>query len=223
MKIIGTGNTAEVFEYEKGKVCKLFVAGYPKEYVELEYRNAMELFRLGIRVPQPFEVVVVSGRNGIVYEKIEGVSLSQYLLERRECLADCLDEFARLHKEILKQKSTNLLSYKEFLKGMLVGKGAKYAGLFEKIQMLPEGEAVLHGDFHANNVLITKEGNFFAIDFMNVCYGPALFDVARTYHFMSEIDAAMADDYLRRMDVEKEALGQYLDIVRECRKYEAWE
>ena len=223
MKIIGVGNTAEVFEYEEGKVCKLFVAGYPEEYVELEYRNAKELYRLGIRVPQPFEVVEVSGRYGIVYEKIEGVSLSQYLLERRECLDDCLDEFARLHKEILKQKSTNLLSYKEFLLGMLEGKGAKDAGLFEKIQMLPDGEAVLHGDFHTNNVLITKEGNFFAIDFMNVCYGPALFDVARTYHFMSEVSVAIADAYLGKMDVAKEELKQYLDIIRECRKYETWE
>ena len=223
MKIIGTGNTAEVFEYEEGKVCKLFVTGYPKEYVELEYRNAKELYRLGIRVPQPFEVVEVSGRNGIIYEKIEGVSLSQYLLERRECLDDCLNEFARLHKEILKQKSTNLLSYKEFLKGMLVGKGAKDAGLFEKIQMLPDGEAVLHGDYHTNNVLITKEGTFFAIDFMNACYGPALFDVARTYHFMSEVSVVIADAYLGKMDVAKEELKQYLDIIRECRKYEAWE
>lgn len=223
MKIIGTGNTAEVFEYEEGNVCKLFVTGYPKEYVALEYRNAKELYRLGIRVPQPFEVVEVSGRNGIIYEKIEGVSLSQYLLERRECLAECLDEFAGLHKKFLKQRSTNLLSYKEFLLRMLEGKGAKDAGLFEKIQMLPEGEAVLHGDFHANNVLITKEGNFFAIDFMNVCYGPALFDVARTYHFMSEVSVAIADAYLGKMDVAKEELKQYLDIIRECRKYEAWE
>ena len=222
MKIIGVGNTAEVFEYKSGKVCKLFLTGYPKEYVELEYRNAMELYRLGIRVPQPFEVVEVSGRNGIIYEKIEGVSLSQYLLERRECLAECLDEFARLHKEILKQKSTNLLSYKEFLKGMLVGKGAKDAGLFEKIQMLPDGEAVLHGDYHTNNVLITKEGIFFAIDFMNVCHGPALFDIARTYHFMSEVSPTVGDAYLGKMDVEKEELEQYLAIIIECRKYEEW-
>lgn len=36
--MIGVGNTAEVFEYGEGKVCKLFFPGYPKDAVEREYR-----------------------------------------------------------------------------------------------------------------------------------------------------------------------------------------
>ena len=31
MKLIATGNTAEVFEYKEDKVLKLFKAGYPLE------------------------------------------------------------------------------------------------------------------------------------------------------------------------------------------------
>ena len=34
MKLIATGNTAEVFEYEEDKVLKLFKAGYPLEQIQ---------------------------------------------------------------------------------------------------------------------------------------------------------------------------------------------
>ena len=46
LESIGKGNTAEVFKYGEDKVCKLFYEGYPPEYVELEYKNAREVFKL---------------------------------------------------------------------------------------------------------------------------------------------------------------------------------
>ena len=36
--MLGKGNKAEVFEYEHGKVCKLFFEGYPQSYVEHEFK-----------------------------------------------------------------------------------------------------------------------------------------------------------------------------------------
>ena len=103
---------------------------------------------------------------------------------------------------------------------MLEGKKVEDVRLFEKIQMLPEGDAVLHGDFHPNNVLITKEGKAFIIDFMNVCHGPALYDVARTFFLIRGSSADMADAYLRKMNIEKKDIEQYLEIIEQCRKYE---
>ena len=63
--MVGVGNTAEVFDYGDGKVCKLFYQGYPKEAVEREYRNAKEVERLGLPVPKVFELVESEGRTGI--------------------------------------------------------------------------------------------------------------------------------------------------------------
>ena len=39
--IIGTGNTAVVYQWEEGKVLKLFHQGYPKEAVDREFSNAV--------------------------------------------------------------------------------------------------------------------------------------------------------------------------------------
>lgn len=69
MNLLGKGNTAEVFEYKNGKVCKLFFEGYPHEYVGLEFKNAKEMYRNEIRVPKPFQIVMIENREGIKSEK----------------------------------------------------------------------------------------------------------------------------------------------------------
>ena len=45
MKLIATGNTAEVFEYEEDKVLKLFKAGYPLEQIQREFNNTVIMNR----------------------------------------------------------------------------------------------------------------------------------------------------------------------------------
>jgi len=58
------------------------------------------------------------------------------------------------------------------------------ASLLEEINALPKGDTLLHGDFHPGNVLISTDNRPVVIDFMNVCRGSALYDVARTYFFV---------------------------------------
>lgn len=50
-----------------------------------------------------------------------------------------------------------------------------------QIHELSDGNCLLHGDYHPANVLVGKDGQLFLIDMMNVCKGPAVYDVARTY------------------------------------------
>ena len=45
MKLITTGNTAEVFEYEEDKVLKLFKAGYQLEQIQREFNNTVIMNR----------------------------------------------------------------------------------------------------------------------------------------------------------------------------------
>lgn len=217
--MIGKGNTAEVFEYESGKVCKLFFSGYPAEYVGHEYQNAKEAFRQGLNIPEPFGVVTMNQRNGIVYEKVDG-----------ELLLSCgghtnadelLDIFTKIHKEWLSCRSRNLLSYKKYFSIMLQDKGAECKDLMEEIYALPEGNCILHGDFHPDNVLVrSSDGKPVVIDFMNMCYGPALYDVARTFFLLNQIDRSMAKIYLKKMKVREIDIEKYVTIIERCREYE---
>lgn len=219
--MVGKGNTAEVFEYGDKKVCKLFNEGYPKEYVELEYKNAKEVFSLKLNVPEPFEVIEVEKRTGIVYEKIEGKSLLELMVENEEDCDRILDEFVKLHSELLSQHTQSVLSYKDFLVAMVKNKEAENQLLINKILSLPDGDCLIHGDFHPDNVMVKPDSTLVIIDFMNVCHGPALYDIARTFFLLKGVNRCIADEYLIKTGVSEGDIMQYIEVIELCRKYES--
>lgn len=221
--MVGAGNTAEVFDYGDGKVCKLFYEGYPKDAVKREFRNATEVHRQGLPVPKVFEMVESEGRTGIVYEKIAGKSMLECIFENPGNAGFYLEEFVRLQKNWLKEvvvQASSALSYKEYLQMLINGVGQEEASLLEEINGLPEGDTLLHGDFHPGNVLISTDYRAVVIDFMNVCRGPALYDIARTYFLLKEKDEAFRRAYLEKMEVSKETIEPFYKVIERCRKYE---
>lgn len=220
MELLGRGNTAEAFEYADGKICKLFYEGYPHEYVELEFHNAEEMYRCNIRIPRPFEIVMIENRAGIVYEKIDGETLLKHMTENVEELEQYLDMFAKLHLDIISHHSRNILSYKEYLTAMIKRKPSDNQSILEKVNILPDGDCILHGDFHPDNILIKEDGTPVVIDLMNVCYGPALYDVARTYFLINQFNGSLAESYLKKMNATEKDIAEYLSIIEFCRKYE---
>ena len=218
--MVGVGNTAEVFDYGDGKVCKLFYPGYPREAVEREYRNAKEAERLGLPVPKVFELVESDGRNGIVYEKIDGKSMLECIVENPEVATVYLEQFVRLQKSWLRCQTEKVFSYKEFLNGLVKWKEPDNVVLAEEIAALPEENTLLHGDFHPGNIMVTPEHRFVVIDFMNVCRGPALYDIARTYALLKEKDETFGKAYLAKTEVSETEIAAFYKVIETCRKFE---
>ena len=219
--MLGKGNTAEVFEYGEGKVCKLFFAGYPKEAVEREYRNATEVQRLGLPVPKVYETVVLDGRNGIVYEKISGKSMLEGIFENPGEAGAYLEQFIGLQKKWLTARSGEVMSYKSFLKGQVEGaRQAVETSLISEINALPDGDTLLHGDFHPGNILLTPDHRAVVIDFMNVCRGPALYDIARTYFLLKEKDETFGKAYFTLTEISEAEIEPFYKVIKMCRRYE---
>lgn len=212
---IQRGNTAEVFDYDKKTVCKLFYQKIPYEYVQQEYENAKKLMELGIRVPEPMRIIDCDGRYGIVYEKIYGVPM-------RECMdrEGIFEMFIAEHKKFMNISTNRLMPYKDFLAAMISGNCSDEIAddFMEEIQVLPNGDFVLHGDYHPGNVMITLDGEFVLIDLLNVCCGPKEYDVARTFFLLE--NKKWQNKYLEGMGYCKEELEEYLKIIGKMRKYE---
>ncbi len=228
-ELIGKGNTAEVYDAGDGKVCKLFVAGYPKEAVEHEYENAVFMMNSGIAVPKVYQMVEKNARYGIVYQQITGKSLLKWLYENGKG-EECIKMFAGLHKKVLACKCRQGISYKDLISIIINGRDQKILNI---LSSLPDGDTLCHGDFHLDNILIDQNQNLTLIDFMNVCYGPAEYDIARSYFFiagaasanpqdeeLSRMAAQAAGFYLECMETSFEKIEKYLEVIKVCHAYE---
>ncbi len=252
MNIIGKGNSAEVIEYGEGKVCKLFHNGQPDKLIKLEYENSVEIFKSGISVPKVFEIVEIEKQGGIVYERIYGNSLldlwrngkdknnamnifvevhkdllkhhSEKLLSYRDYLKAVMyiyentENFVNLFKEC---ELNNLLDYKEYIASMELRNKAEL-DIMEELDSLPDGDCICHGDYHLNNVIIKPDGEAVIIDFTNLCHGPWIYDIARTFYFLGKGNSCMADEYLKKIDVSESDIIKYVSVIDKCRKYELY-
>lgn len=235
--IIGTGNTAVVYQWEEGKVLKLFHQGYPKEAVDREFNNAVVVNPMKFNKPETYGKLIYEGRYGIIYDRIDGESLLDRVLATKD-LEMCTDYLAGLHKEILSNTSTDIPDYKDFLRYHIQEASAlafeEKEKMLKLLHKLPEGKTLCHGDFHPGNVIISG-GKAIAIDFMNVCRGNYLYDIARTVYLVQytpvpdmggdreqllALKQTLADRYLEKMGVDRELIQDYLTVIAAARKAE---
>ena len=227
--IIGVGNTATVFEWEEGKVLKLFYEGYPKEAVEREFHNAKLISNMDFAKPKAYEIIFRGEQMGIIYDRVQGESLLDWVMRTGD-LQECAVYMAKLHKEIVKNRISNVPNYKDFLKYNLVkvaSTSSENKEVLEMLDKLLDGDTLCHGDFHPGNILIC-DGHTIVIDFMNVCHGDFLYDIARTVFLLEftpvplEMDnremilnfkKTLADLYLIQMNVTREAIQDYLSVI----------
>ncbi len=236
MERIAAGNTAEILDYGDGRVCKLFFAHFPEICPEKEYKNMKLVNTLGIPSPKVYGQVEIDGRYGIVEEKLSGETILSQMIQGRN-VPHLIKEMTDLQKRMLSCHTRECICYKDSLRGFLEGKLSKTHELYRKIEELPEGDCVCHGDYHPDNVWQKPDGELYVIDFANICYGPREYDIARSYFLMiqgeapramSESDKAelqrmrmeLGKAYLMLMDSREEELRQYIDVIAKCREYE---
>lgn len=208
MKCIAKGNTAEIYEYGDNLILKLFYPQYPTDYVKHELYNAVLAEKLGIKTPKAHGLIIKEGRQGIIYDRIEGEPLSTHTSGIGEPLFSVwMKKFVDFHKQLMQLHTEDAISYKDFLK--------KFATVEEtiiRIEALPDGNCFLHGDFHPANVMVDKDNNLVCVDMMNVCRGTPLYDIARTY-FLLNNDNNVRSRYLKYTGYTLEDIMPYLDVI----------
>ena len=183
-KLIARGRTADVYDWEGGQVLKLFRDWVSLESIQYEQMVAHEIHARNIQSPAVGELIRVDGRNGLLYEHIEGQSMFEVILRRPWSFFKCARIFAKLHADMHESVlSARVPTQRERLRRKLLGASAlptsTQHALLEALNDLPEDNRVCHGDFHPANVLMTEKGGF-VIDWVDTTRGSPLIDVART-------------------------------------------
>jgi len=182
--LIGAGRTADVYAWGEQHVLKLYQEWMPDVPIEREFTITRLAKEAGLPVPAADEMLRIDGRLGIVFERVRGTSLLK-ILEARPweliSIARLLAEYhARMHACSLPPEAPG--QREQIEQGIAWAKDLSESqkhNLLSILARLPDTNALCHGDFHPDNIIITEHGPVI-IDWMTGRRGCALADVTRT-------------------------------------------
>ena len=208
--------------YRSGDRCiKLFNEGYSKADILNEALNQARIEETGLNIPKILEVTAIDGRWAIVYEFIEGKTLTQLMAEHPEKK----EEYIRLLVDIQSRVHGQRAPLLNRLRDKLVRKlndtdfdAVTRYDLYSRLEAMPKKDQICHGDFSTSNVVITEEGVPYILDWSHATQGNACADAARAYiQFRLRKDeegAAMyLDAFCSQCGVEKKRVVEWLPIV----------
>jgi tRNA A-37 threonylcarbamoyl transferase component Bud32 len=180
---IAYGRTAEVYDWDGAHVLKLYYTWCPPHWVEQEARVVRVIAAAGIPTPAAGDIVEVDDRRGIIYERVNGVSMLDDMKRRPWLLLRHARALAGLQAQFNRLTIPNLHGYRDGLVYSIQHAPhlpeAQRAQALEVLETLPDGQALCHGDFHPGNVLISARGPV-VIDWMTASLGSPWADVARS-------------------------------------------
>lgn len=191
--LIGRGKTADVYEWGSHAVLKLF---HPGKSIGNEAYNARIIYDLGIPSPEVIDVVELEGCQGIIYERLHGITLTR----AGEPTIDSITKNARILAEFQTYIHSFTIDHPPNLRQRLIdGIGhisyvdeEKKQQAIDLLNQLPDGNAICHFDLHPDNVMITDKG-LYLIDWADVLVGHPLADVCWTSMLLGS-DAMPAGD-----------------------------
>lgn len=180
---IALGRTAEIYAWEEGYILKLFREWFPADGVDLEARITRIVRSSGLSVPAVGDVVKVSGRLGLVYERVEGASMLATFQTKPWALIRSARLLAELQANMHACIVLELPSQRQRLESKIRAARAlppdMQEAALEALAKMPDGDRLCHGDFHPDNILMTERGPII-IDWIDATRGNPLADVART-------------------------------------------
>jgi len=195
--LIARGLTSEVFAWGADRVLKLFYPWFRREKIEREFFVTQTIHAAGLAVPNAFELVAIDGRLGIVFERLEGISLMRHAARRPWAIIGAAKRFADLHAKMHENVAPmELPPQRKMIERWIIDAkdlpANDRAAAQEAVAKLPEGSAICHGDFHPENVFLTRRGPVI-IDWTNGSRGNPIGDVARTASVLANAD--VPDDW----------------------------
>ena len=186
-RLIRTGRTAEIFAWGDDRVLKLFMDWCPNSWIESEEKLSRLVYESGLSVPAVEGIIEVDGRTGIIFERIEGRSMPDLIMDEMASSPEGIPRYgeilAELHTSIHSLEIPDLPSLRDMIEhGIRNAKALSEDSRLQTLQVLDQmqdGTTLCHYDFHPFNIIMSPRGPII-IDWMNASRGNPHADIART-------------------------------------------
>lgn len=196
------------------KLVKVFDTSFSKANILNEALNHARVEETDLNVPKLQAVQVVDGNWAIILDYIEGTTL-QELMDKNPAKEDeYLNLFVDLQRTVLSKKVPMLNKLKDKMQVKIsaadLDATARY-DLHTRLDSMSKHVNLCHGDFNPTNVIITKDGTPYIIDWAHATQGNSSADVARSYLlFYLAGKKELGDKYLKLYCKKSDTAIQYV-------------
>ncbi|MCI2068295.1 MAG: phosphotransferase [Bacilli bacterium] len=186
-----TSRSSNVFLYKEGVMLKLFFKEVDPQMIENEFINTTEAFEKGVSQVECYGKVEVEGRKGLLLKRFMGQTLIARGLKKPFTIPSIPKIMASQQIKMHQAHAEKIRSYKELVNFALNSKGLSFLSAEEKakaekmISKLPDGDSILHLDYHPDNIMANKK-EVTIIDWMTAAKGVPAADVAATLFLLNE-------------------------------------
>lgn len=194
-EVLGAGGHGKVLRINGDTIVKLYYAGDSVEDIKREQDYAKKAFVMGIPTAIPFDIVKCEDMYGLVFELVNADIVSNYLNNHPDELVEIAKKYAQTMKQLHNTHVAEgaLSSTKELYRTRIEGlreymTDEEVDTLHRINDAIPEGDTVVHGDYHPKNVMI-QDGELILIDMADLTTGHPLYDLgsmALSHHLPSD-------------------------------------
>ena len=181
---IGFGGNGAVYRVSEDEIVKVNYNPSTYATLDLELSKAKEAFLLGVPTAISFDLVDCGeGRRGVVYETIKSKSLGETIQNNPELMEELTDRYIEQINKLHSIRTDNPVfgSMKDNYRTQ-VENASKYlteeeGKMLEMIlEVLPEGDVLVHGDAHPKNIMIQNDEMLW-IDMEGMSVGHPIYDL----------------------------------------------
>jgi aminoglycoside phosphotransferase (APT) family kinase protein len=183
-ELVARGTRSSVHAYGRGAVVKVPVASTPEDWIAYEARYAEAARAAGAPAPRLLGLEQIAGRTASVWERAEGTSMWQLVVDRPDesaalgrLLADIQQALFVLVPPVTLPRQRDRLVSKIRRTAATVDGSLAHALAFLPPQV--STPRLCHGDLHPSNVILGRDGPMI-VDWFDASRGDPIADVARS-------------------------------------------
>ncbi len=208
--------------YRTGDRCvKVFDENYSKADILNEALNQARVEETGLPIPKILEITMIDGKWAIETEFIEGDTLAALMEKNPDRMEEYLSLFIDLQLAVQGKTCAMLNKLKDKMNRKISATTLDATTRYElhtRLEGMPKGKQLCHGDFNPTNIVIDKSGTAYVIDWAHATQGNPDADAARTYLlFMLDGKKELAEQYAKlfckKSDTAMQQIQRWIPIV----------